>query len=296
MLLAIRAAFVLARLILGLIKLAIMNRPLLYSSSIFLALLFLVPILASARPVDFSEVSLLVRSRESEASIRDEVSRRKLMRPLTPQQEGTLKAQGASDSLLQSLRNATLIASKDEVEALASSDRRRAAAREEAVANQPQVHIFNVAFGHPINLSEYGGADYEIAFYSFRFAGEDEIQPAMIDNVRTGTDVSRLIPTGGINENQVVSSNFYPANQVQNWGLMPPNVGRGSQLNFGESVAISSRSFSRPMHIDWESPVYIPGQPYAFYHVYGAGGVSLYYIGKASEQSARVAVVTNRVW
>jgi hypothetical protein len=37
--------------------------------------------------------------------------------------------------------------------------------------------------------------------------------------------------------------------------------------------------------------VFIDGQPYTFYPVYGAGGVSLYYIGKASDTSAMVAVV-----
>jgi hypothetical protein len=42
----------------------------------------------------------------------------------------------------------------------------------------------------------------------------------------------------------------------------------------------------------------IDGQPYTFYPVYGAGGVSLYYyyyIGKASDRSATVAVVTHRL-
>ena len=81
-----------------------MNRPALYSlSALFLALLAL-PGQTAARPLDFNEVSLLVRCRESESSIRDEVTRRKLMRPLTTQQEATLKAQGASQSLVQSLR------------------------------------------------------------------------------------------------------------------------------------------------------------------------------------------------
>ena len=53
------------------------------------------------------------------------------------------------------------------------------------------VTVFDVAFGHPINLSQWGGLDYEIAFYSYRFAGEDHIQPALIDKVGTRTVVSR---------------------------------------------------------------------------------------------------------
>ncbi|MCA1660277.1 MAG: hypothetical protein LC642_07050, partial [Verrucomicrobiaceae bacterium] len=56
---------------------------------------------AFAEPIDYNEVSLLVRAREPQRSITEEVSRRKLVRALTPQQEQTLKSQGASDSLLQ---------------------------------------------------------------------------------------------------------------------------------------------------------------------------------------------------
>lgn len=271
-----------------------MNHPAVYSLSILLAGLLLAPGQLSARPINFNEVSLLVRCRESESSIREDVAHRKLMRPLTAQQEATLKAQGASDSLVQSLRNANLFASKEEVEEVDARDRRLAAARmENESAPQPQVHVFNVAFGHPINLSEYGGADYEIAFYSYRVAGEDHIQPAMIDNVRTGTDVSRSIPL--ISEGEAFSSGFFPTNGVRNWRFTPYDAQgdlRDNRFNFSDSVAISSHSFARPMHIDWDSPVFIAGQPYTFYRVYGAGGVSLYYIGKATDQSAMVAVVS----
>ena len=275
---------------------AIMNRPAFYSLSFLCTALLFAPGQVSARPVDFNEVSLLVRCRESETSIRDEVSHRKLMRPLTSQQETTLKSQGASDSLVQSLRSANLVASKDEADAVDARDRRLAAARmESSTAPQQQVHVFNVAFGHPINLSEYGGADYEIAFYSYRVAGEDHIQPAMIDNIRTGTDVARNIPL--LSEGEAFSSSFFPTNEVRNWRFTPYDARgdlRDNRFNFSDSVAISSHEFARPMHIDWDSPVFIAGQPYTFYRVYGAGGVSLYYIGKASEQSAIVAVVSRQ--
>src|SRR5882724_7895130 len=170
-----------------------MKHPTSYSLSIAALSLLLWVNPALARPIDFNEVSLFVRAHESEASIKDEVASRKLMHPLTPQQESTLKAQGASDSLIQSLRNSSWIASKDDVAAIESRDRQiRLHPREEAPANQ-RVFVFNVAFGHPINLSQWGGADYEIAFYSYRFAGEDYIEPALIDNVRTGTDVARNV-------------------------------------------------------------------------------------------------------
>jgi hypothetical protein len=275
---------------------AIMKHPAFYSLSVLLAGLLVLPNLASARPLDFNEVSLLVRARESESSIRNEVTRRKLAHPLTAQQETTLKAQGASDSLVQSLRGTNLVASKEEMDALDAGDRRRAAAAmqpEVAAGPHQHVHVFNVAFGHPINLSEYGGADYEIAFYSYRVAGEDHILPAMIDNIRTGTDVARSIPL--VSEGEAFSSGFFPTNEVRNWRFTPYDARgdlRDDRFNFSDSVAISSHSFARPMQIDWNSPVFISGQPYTFYRVYGAGGVSLYYIGKASDQSAMVAVVS----
>ncbi len=277
-----------------------MNRPTFYSLSILLVALLLAPGQVSARPVDFNEVSLLVRCGESESSIRDEVSRRKLMHPFTSPQESTLKSQGASDSLVQSLRNSNLVASKEEADEVSARDRRLAAARlENTDAPRQNVHVFNVAFGHPINLSEFGGADYEIAFYSYRVAGEDHIQPAMIDNIRTGTDVARMIPLDGVSEREAFSSSFFPTNEVRNSRFTPYEASgdlRDNRFNFSDSVAISSHSFARPMHIDWDSPVFISGQPYTFYRVYGAGGVSLYYIGKASEQSAMVAVVSRETF
>jgi hypothetical protein len=247
--------------------------------------------------MEFNEVSLMVRVRESDRSIKDEVSRRKLMRPLTTQQETTLKTQGASDSLLQSLRNSTLVASKEEASAAEQQQREMRANRaERAVADEgPRVHVFNVAFGHPINLSQWGGADYEFAFYNYRMAGEDHIVPAMIDNIRTGVDVSRTIPL--VSESDAFASNWFPTNEVRNWRFTPSD-GRGDlkdhRFNFSDSVATSSHSFSRALHIDWDSPVFIEGQPYTFYRVYGAGGVALYYIGKASDRSAMVAVVSHR--
>ncbi len=272
-----------------------MKHPSSYSLSIAALSLLLWVNPALARPIDFNEVSLFVRAHESEASIKDEVASRKLMHPLTPQQESTLKAQGASDSLIQSLRNSSWIASKDDVAAIESRDRQiRLHPREEAPANQ-RVFVFNVAFGHPINLSQWGGADYEIAFYSYRIAGEDYIEPALIDNVRTGTDVFRTIPL--ISESDAFARDWFPTNEVRNWRFTPYD-GRGdlrdNRFNLSDSVAVSSRSFTRPMQIDWENPVFIEGQPYTFYRVYGAGGVSLYYIGKATERSATVAVVTHR--
>jgi hypothetical protein len=48
---------------------------------------------------------------------------------------------------------------------------------------------------------------------------------------------------------------------------------------------------SRPVAIDWRNPVFIDGQPYTFYPVYGAGAVSLYFINATSD-SVKLAVST----
>lgn len=275
-----------------------MKRPTSYSlSAVCLFLLFALSS-ATARPIDFNELSLLIRAHESEASIKNEVGARKLMHPLTAQQESTLKSQGASDSLIQSLRNANWAASRDEVAMIESRDRQiKSQVREEmpGSAMNQRVFVFNVAFGHPINLSQWGGADYEIAFYSYRFAGEDHIQAALIDNIRTGTDVARNVSL--ISEQEAFTQEFFPTNEVRNGRFTPYDARadlRDNSVNFSDSVAISSHAFARPMQIDWQNPVFVQGQPYTFYPVYGGGGVSLYYIGKANDRSATVAVVSHR--
>ena len=261
---------------------------------------------AYAEPIDFSEVSLWVRAHESEPSIVEEVSRRKLVRPLTPQQETTLRSQGARESLLQSLRRSDLILTAADAKAL---DARREQIRQgreivpAAVTNRDSmptdvsdnVHIFNVAFGHPINLSQWGGLDYEIAFYSYRNAGEDVIQPVMIDPIRTVTEVTR--PIRFTSEDEAFSRDWFAGNEVRNWRYTPYDARgdlRDSRLNLNDTVSVRSNFASRRLMIDWQNPTFIHGQPYAFYRVYGAGAVSLYYIAKATDRTARVAIVSRR--
>ena len=260
----------------------------------------------SARPIGFGELSLLVRMHEPETSIKKEVAERKLLHGLTQPQEGILKSQGASDSLIQSLRNSNLVVSKEEaaaVESAAARESSASAAEIHPAGHRRHVLVFDVALGHPINLSQWGGLDYEIAFYSYRFAGEDHIQPAFIDNVGTRTVVYRSIPLES--EGEVFTEDWFSTNGVRNWRYTPYNGsggtlsnGRGDfrdvrSINFSDSVAVGSYSVSRPIVIDWNAPVFLEGQPYTFYPVYGAGGVSLYFIN-ASTDSAKVAVAFNR--
>ena len=278
-----------------------MKSPAYYRLSILAASLLVTNSLF-ARPIGFSELSLMVRMHQSEADIKNDVADRKLLHPLTQPQESLLKSQGASDSLIQSLRDSKLVASKEEAAAVESAAAHESNAPSEAIpapGHHRHVLVFDVAFGHPVNLSQWGGLDYEIAFYSYRFAGEDHIQPALIDQVGTRTVVSPLVPTGGLSASETFPSDWFPTNGVRNWRFTPYNGvdfdNRGDfrdrrSINFGDTFSVSSYGVSRPVAIDWNDPVFFDGQPYTFYPVYGGGGVSLYYINSTTF-SARVAVV-----
>jgi len=160
------------------------------------------------------------------------------------------------------------------------------------------VLVFDVAFGHPVNLSQWGGLDYEIAFYCYRFAGEDHIQPALVDNVGSRTVVYRSTPF--VSEGELFTDNWFPTNGVRNWRFTPYNGvdydGRGdfrdSRINWTDTVSATQYAVSRPIAVDWNDPQFFEGQPYTFYPVYSGGGVSLYYINSTS-YSARVAVAVN---
>ncbi|MEY2540807.1 MAG: hypothetical protein QOI22_409, partial [Verrucomicrobiota bacterium] len=291
-----------------LVKTAVMKPHVLYRLSIIGVALFGLTTFASARPMDFSEVSLLVRAREPESSIINDVSQRKLLHSLTPQQENTLKSQGASNSLIQSLRKSDLVVSKEDAAAFEAAREQQAKAKAARDASNEwdaseNVRVFDVALGHPINLSQWGGIDYELAFYAYRCAGEDIVEPAMIDNVRTGTEVSRLTMTGseeesfgGFNHDAYRRQRFMPYdNDGHRFTAYDARRDlKDERFNLSNSVAVTSRSFSRALAIDWSSPVVIKGVPYALYPVYGAGGVSLYFIS-ASSTSVRLAVSTTRM-
>jgi hypothetical protein len=295
-----------------LVKPAIMKHPAVYKLSIVGFALLVGIFQASARPIDFNEVSLLVRAGENEGSIRQEVAQRRLMHALTPQQEGKLKAQGATDSLVQALRNPNLVISKEEAATLEAQGEQKAHAvsplnvgsTTEQTA-QGKLYVFDVALGHPINLSQWGGYDYELAFYSYRSAGEDIIEPVMIDNVRTGSIVSRVVPSAGLSEDEIfgqdngLSRDWYPrqrfsANDSNSHRFTPYDARsdlKDDRFNFSDTVSVSSHSASRTLAIDWSNPVTVEGVPYALYPVYGAGGVTLYYIA-GSSSSVRLAVAT----
>jgi hypothetical protein len=85
----------------------------------------------SAAPITFNEVSLLVRMRETDTYLIQQLSERRLLRAINPGQEAALRAQGASDALLQALRDPVVILSNEEAVAFEtwSEEQKRAIER-----------------------------------------------------------------------------------------------------------------------------------------------------------------------
>jgi hypothetical protein len=240
--------------------------------------------------MNFSEVSLWVRAKETDKSILTEVKERKLAKALTPQQESTLKAQGASDSLLQSLRNSALVASSAS-EAAATETKapapRTVSAPHPADNESPadSLQVFDVTANHPVNLSQWGGPDYEFAFNIYRYAGENIVEPVLVDQIRTYTDVAHYVGVLGTGPRTAVP-------YFRGGKRLTPYLGgdlKDDTHYIGDYIAVSSHSASRDMSIDRKHPVVVKGSPYTLYPIYGAGMTNLYYIGHNSD-SVRLAV------
>jgi len=245
---------------------------------------------ALAAPVSFNEVSLWVRAKETDKSIINEVKERKLAKALTPQQETTLKSQGASDSLVQSLRNSTVIASSStdvaatETKAPAPKHGPAPESDRESDADNLQVYVFDVSAGHPINLSQWGGPDYEFAFNIYRYAGENIVEPVIVDPIRTYTDVAHYVGVLGTGPRTALP--YYHSRRLT------PYLGgdlKDDSHMIGDYIAVSSHYTTRSMSIDRKHPVVFAGSPYTLYPIYGAGGAELYYIGHGSD-SVKLAV------
>ena len=235
-----------------------------------------------AQPIEFSEVSLLVRAHESDPDIMQQVNSRKLLHPLTRQQEGLLKSQGANDALLRSLRDSSVALSPSQADALAAEQqlaaRNRPTAsdrREEDDSLGENVQVFDVSYGHPVNLGRWGGPDLEIAFNCRRFGDEeacafacgsgDLIEPEITDGAGTYVDTATYLGQGRPDDSTTIFD----------------------RRNY---VSVVAHESSRPISIDMTNPVSIRGVPYLLYPVYEARGICLYFIGK-SGGGVRLAVV-----
>jgi hypothetical protein len=245
---------------------------------------------ALAAPVNFNELSLWVRAKETDKTIVREITERKLAKALTPQQESTLKSQGASDLLIQSLRNSNLVATSAEVAATdttkPTATAKVAPALDADRENAPEnLHVFDVAAGHPINLSQWGGPDYEFAFNISRYAGENIIEPVIVDTVRTYTDVAHYVGVLGTGPRTAVP--YFRGDRR----LIPYLGGdlKDDSHMIGDYIAVSSHHTTRGMSIDRKHPVFVKGSPYTLYPIYGAGAAELYYIGHNSD-SVKLAV------
>lgn len=240
---------------------------------------------ASAAPVKFGELSLWVRARDTEQSIMREVGQRKLAKTLTAQEEATLKNQGASNSLIQSLKSPALVAAAADVpptevkSPAAPTTAMRDVDEEEGESLADNLHVFEIPAGHPINLSQWGGPDYEFAFNIFRYAGENIIEPVLIDQVRTYTDVAHYAGVLGTGP-RTTQPHFRGGRK-----LIPYLGGdlKDDTHMIGDYISVSSHSASRSMSIDRRHPVVIKGSPYTLYPVYGARGASLYYIAHSAD-------------
>ena len=248
-----------------------------------------------AAPINFSELSLWVRVKETDKTIVREVTERKLAKALTPQQETALKAQGASDPLVQSLRSPALVASSSG-EVVATETRAPApktapiSSNSESESAADNLEVFDVSAGHPVNLSEWGGPDYEFAFNVYRYAGENVIEPVQVDPIRTYTDVAHyvgVLPTGP----RTAVPQFHGSRH-----LIPYLGGdlKDDTHYLGDYISVSSHSTSRGISIDRHHPVVFKGSPYTLYPVYGAGGTELYYIGHTSDTVKLAVRVASR--
>jgi hypothetical protein len=68
-----------------------------------------------AEPISFQEISLLLRTGENQQTIVNDITSRKLLQPLTAEQDAMLRAAGASPALLTALRAPETLASPDAV-------------------------------------------------------------------------------------------------------------------------------------------------------------------------------------
>ncbi len=129
------------------------------------------------------------------------------------------------------------------------------------------LHVFEVSIGHPVNLSQWGGPDYEFAFHAPTRLDEGREDAVLIDTIRTGTDVATYLGAGRPDDSTTIFD----------------------RRNY---VSVMQHTFTRGLRIDHKHPVSMKGSPYIMYPVYAAGGVSLYYIG-GSSHSVKLAVSTS---
>jgi hypothetical protein len=207
-----------------------------------------------------------VRAHESDSFILDTAAQRKLLRPLTPQEENKLRSQGASDALIRSLHNSGLVLSPSEAAAFENTNPPLPV--RETGGGAPRAHkntqIIDVDVDQPLNLSAWGGPDIELVFRA-------------ADIVETGRNEAELIDLSLSHVHYATHRGY----RVPNWEPVDP-----------EYTSIVAHTYMRPLHIDWRKPVHINDVPYLLYPVYSARGTSIYFVGRVSDDMVRLAVVS----
>jgi|GEM_PF-2052508 len=99
---------------------------------------------AAAIPMTYKEIAMLLRNGEQPQFILDDTAKRRLLQPLSPQEEKDLAALGATPSLLNALRSPAMLASPQAAEAYQASLQQQklaAAQQQEQEKQQEQSRI-----------------------------------------------------------------------------------------------------------------------------------------------------------
>ncbi len=227
-----------------------------------------------SEPITYKELSLLVRMEESQASIASQIAKRKMLYPLTLEQQAELKSFGLTDANIQALQDPRNLASRAMVELKQSRDEIQKKAQQRALevatplssserAAKDDFTVFDVEIGQTINLSQWGGLNNDVVFYVKAGKTSDEIFAVITDNTRIFTDASTTPVSAGTDSN-------------------------GRVYVTGGDVTMTSYSPKQYLRVNTAAPTLVQGLPFNLYSVYGGGGVELFYIGISTTRADSV--------
>lgn len=189
-------------------------------SAIAFFLFSLAASLAAAAPVTFEEISLSVRMDAGDGSIVQQVSNRRMLSSLTPEQKAALKKEGASDALINTLDDPRFVLSDHEAlaweesrkaiqdAAVAKAAADEAAKRERATQESDRAELarqvrdraagdssispvsLDVKFGARLDLKRFGGYDMDIVITS---ADVMSVRTLTIDRTKMVTRTSSAV-------------------------------------------------------------------------------------------------------
>jgi hypothetical protein len=239
------------------------------------ALLWLASILpVPADPVTFKEVSLLVRMKETPEQIVGQVSKRKLIQPLTQAELGTLRSQGATEALLQTLQDPRFFLSAKEADLF---NRRKAA--QLAVAKQDEENFAQASAAKA--TAEAATANDQSTDFKYAKEAIERGKPLSLSRFR-GPDIDLFMKN---------RDSFYGIEIVKNNGSAPipravvvpkgasPAVQPGTAMPIPPAMSSLSSDRKR-MRIEKRDPVTIPTERGDLYLLYvdKPSGLHVYYL------------------